>query len=39
MALSFIVKKSLEEKLETSMSKAYTYVVGSNMNCKIDKKY
>ena len=36
---SFIVKKSLEEKLETSMNKAYTYVVGSNMNCKIDKKY
>lgn len=36
---SFIVKKSLEEKLETSMNKAYTYVVGSSINCRIDKKY
>lgn len=34
-----IVKKSLEEKLETSMNKAYTYVVGSSMNCRIDNKY
>ena len=31
--------KNLERLLETSMNKAYTYVVGSNMNCKIDNKY
>lgn len=36
---SFIVKKSLEDKLEKSMHKAYTQVVGSNLNCRIDKKY
>lgn len=36
---SFIVKASLEEKLEQSMIRAYNEVVGSTNNCKIDKKY
>ncbi len=36
---SFIVKKSLEKKLENAMQKAYSLIVGSNINCKIDKKY
>lgn len=35
---SFVVRESLEQKLETCMKKAYKYVVGSDRYCKIDKK-
>lgn len=35
---SFVVKISLEDKLRESMHKAYKAVLGTNMNCKVDKK-
>ena len=35
---SFIVRESLEQKLESCMKRAYKFVVGSDRYCKIDKK-
>lgn len=35
---SFLVKASLEDKLMKSMYDAYKFVLGSNMNCKVEKK-
>ena len=36
---SFIVRKSLEKELYKTMQEAYSKVLGTTINCRIDKKY